>query len=64
MLKVFKYLKRRLEERSTWTLLVASLGSVAGLPRPFNWLGFVGLVFAAFTPDGNVTKASEYDTKQ
>jgi hypothetical protein len=61
MLKVIKYLKSRLEERSTWMLLVASLGSVAGLPRPFNWLGFVGLVFAALTPDGTVSK--EYDTK-
>ena len=48
------YFRDRFCERSTYMLLVASVGSVAGLPRPFNWLGFVALVFAALTPDGTV----------
>lgn len=59
MLKTFKYFKARLSERSTYMLLVASLGSVAGLPSPFNWVGFACLVFAAFTPDGAVNNAAK-----
>ena len=54
MLKIFKYLKARFQERSTYMLLVASLGTVASLPRPFNWIGFTALAIAALTPDGPV----------
>ena len=53
-MRLIEYLRARLCERSTYMLLVASVGSVAGLARPFNWLGFAALVFAALTPDGAV----------
>ena len=48
------YFRDRFCERSTYLLLVASLGSVAGLAKPFNWIGFAALVFAALTPDGSI----------
>lgn len=50
-MKVFQYLKARFEERSTYMLIVASIGSVAGLPVPFNWMGFIALLIAALVPD-------------
>jgi hypothetical protein len=48
------YLRARLDERSTYMLIIGSIGAVAGLPKPFNWIGFVVLIIAAFTPDGPV----------
>ena len=52
MKAVLAYLKARFTERSTYILLTASLGSVAGLALPFNWIGFIALIAAALTPDG------------
>jgi hypothetical protein len=51
---VIAYLKARLNERSTWMLVIGSLGAVAALTSPFNWIGFVCLLAAALTPDGPV----------
>ena len=48
---VITYLRARLEERSTYMLFVASIGSVAGLPTPFNWMGCIALLVAALVPD-------------
>jgi len=50
------YLKARLDERSTYMFFIASLGSVAGLAKPFNWMGCIALIVAAMLPDGTVTK--------
>jgi hypothetical protein len=52
---VFAYLKGRLDERSTYMLILASLGSVAALDKPFNWIGFGVLLVAALVPDGTLT---------
>jgi hypothetical protein len=51
---VLAYLRARIVERSTWMFMFGSLASVASLPRPFNWIGFVILMVAAFVPDGPV----------
>jgi len=50
-----EYLKGRLDERSTYMLILASLGSVAALDKPFNWIGFGVLLIAALVPDGTLT---------
>lgn len=52
MKAILEYIKERFTERSTYLLLIASLGSVAGLDAPFNWIGFVALLAAAMSPDG------------
>jgi hypothetical protein len=48
------YLRQRLNERSTYLFITGAMGSVAMLPTPFNWIGFVILTVAAFVPDGQV----------
>ena len=48
---VLAYLKARVIERSTWMFVFGSIASVAGLPKPFNWIGFVILSVAALVPD-------------
>lgn len=48
------YLRRRLNERSTYLFITGAMGSVAVLPKPFNWIGFIILAIAAFVPDGEV----------
>lgn len=48
------YLRARLDERSTWMLVIGSLGAIAGLAFPFNWVGFACLIAAALTPDGTL----------
>jgi hypothetical protein len=48
------YLRRRLNERSTYLFITGAMGSVAVLPKPFNWIGFIILAVAAFVPDGEV----------
>jgi hypothetical protein len=50
------YIRSRLNERSTYMFVFGSIASVAGLPSPFNWIGFIILAVAAFVPDGAVTK--------
>jgi hypothetical protein len=53
-MSILAYLKARLEERSTYMLVFASLGSAAALAHPFNWISFGLLLAAALTPDGTV----------
>jgi hypothetical protein len=48
------YIRSRLNERSTYLFITGAMSSVAVLPTPFNWIGFVILAFAAFVPDGPV----------
>jgi hypothetical protein len=48
------YLRGRLNERSTYLFITGAMGSVAVLPKPFNWIGFIILAIAAFVPDGPV----------
>jgi hypothetical protein len=50
--KILNYLRQRLNERSTYMFIVGAMGSVSVLPVPFNWIGFLLLMIAAFVPDG------------
>lgn len=52
--KVIGFLRARLNERSTYAFILTGLGSVTGLPVPFNWIGFAVLVTAGLVPDGPV----------
>jgi hypothetical protein len=46
------YIRARLGERSTYMFVFGSIASAAGLPEPFNWIGFTILLVAALVPDG------------
>ena len=48
---VFAFLGNRLHEKSTYMFWLASIGSVAGLAVPFNFVGFVVLIMAGLVPD-------------
>lgn len=52
MKALFQGLRARLNERSTYMFFVGSMGSVAVLPVPFNWIGCALLAVAALVPDG------------
>lgn len=54
MIAVIQYLRARLGERSTYMFVFGSMASAAGLPDPFNWIGFAILLVAAFVPDGPI----------
>lgn len=54
-MKLIRYLRARLDERSTYMFVFASMGTAAALPHPFNWIAFGLLMVAAMTPDGTVT---------
>lgn len=45
------YLQTRLHERSTWMFWMGSVATVASIPMPFNYIGFVVMVIAGLVPD-------------
>jgi hypothetical protein len=49
------YLRQRLNERSTWMLIAASVGAAAALKWPWSAISFAVGVIGALTPDGSVT---------
>jgi hypothetical protein len=56
--RVISYIRARLEERSTWLLIGASVTAAAALGWPWNLISFVVGVIGALTPDGSVNNAS------
>jgi hypothetical protein len=39
------YLRRRLEERSTWVALGAAVAGAAALPSPYSWIAIgIGII--------------------
>jgi hypothetical protein len=56
VLETLRYIKARMDERSTWMLFVAGISGASALPYPWN-LGFLVVsVIAAFVPDGKMSK--------
>lgn len=61
MIALFQAFRARLNERSTYMLFIGALGSVAGLPTPFNWIGGAAALIAAFVPDGPMKAGQNRD---
>jgi len=52
---MIKYIRDRLNERSTWMLIGAGLGTAAALDVPWSYMAAVVGVIAALVPDGSVS---------
>ena len=52
MMKALRYLKARLNERSTWLLIGSGIGTAALLPWPWSIVSAVVHTAAALVPDG------------
>jgi hypothetical protein len=51
-----QYIKNRLNERSTYMLIVAGITAASALPGPWAYVSFAVSLVAAFVPDGAVSK--------
>lgn len=51
---MIKYLKRRLNERSTWLLISTSLVAASALPFPWSVFSIVIGVISALVPDADM----------
>lgn len=63
MLKIWKYIKKRLNERSTWMLFTAGVASAAALVWPWSLVFAILSVVAAFVPDGEMSNVSTKPTE-
>lgn len=48
------YLRKRLNERSTWLLIGAGVTAASALPAPWSFASMAVAVVAALVPDGPV----------
>ena len=48
------YVRRRLNERSTWMLIGAGVGGAAALVSPWSYIAAIVGIIAAMVPDGAV----------
>lgn len=53
-MKAIEYIKRRLNERSTWLLIGAGIAGAAALVWPWSAIAAVVAVIGALVPDGGV----------
>lgn len=51
---MIKYLKSRLNERSTWLLISTSLAAASALPWPWSLFFIIVGVISALVPDANM----------
>ena len=54
LLALWAYIRARLDERSTWMMIGAGIGTAAMLPWPWSLVSSIVGVIAAFVPDGSV----------
>lgn len=57
-MKFIRYIKKRLNERSTWVAFGAGIAGASVLPFPFSWLAIVCAVIGAIVPDGDINVVS------
>lgn len=55
-MKWLTWLRDRLDERSTWMLILSGIGTASALPRPWDIVSAIGHTIAAFVPDGTLTE--------
>jgi hypothetical protein len=54
------FIKRRLNERSTWVAIGAGCAGAAALTSPFNWIAFAVGIIGALVPDADIDKNVEH----
>jgi hypothetical protein len=57
--KTFAYIRARLNERSTWVMIGASVAASAALASPWSYVAVAVGVIGALVPDGPVKAAKE-----
>lgn len=50
-MKIVRYLKARMRERSTWLGVAGAATTAAVVPEPWSWLLYAASVMAALTPE-------------
>ena len=55
-MKLLKWFRDRLDERSTWMLVLSGIATASALPRPWDIVSAIGHTIAAFVPDGSLTE--------
>ena len=55
-MKFLTWLRNRLDERSTWLLIMSGIGTASALPRPWDIVSAIGHTIAAFVPDGTLSE--------
>lgn len=53
-MKFLAFVRKRLNERSTWLLIGTGIAAASALPWPWSLASFVTAVIAALLPDGPV----------
>lgn len=53
---MFRFLRSRLNERSTWLLVGAAIPAAASLPWPWSLVSMLVATIAALVPDGSVKR--------
>ncbi len=54
MMRAIRYIRARLNERSTWLLIGTGIAGAAALASPWSYVAAVVGVIAALVPDGSV----------
>ena len=50
-MKILRFLKRRLAEKSSWAAIGVGIAGGAGLPTPYSWLFIIVGVIGALIPE-------------
>lgn len=50
-MKIVRYLKARIGEKSTWLGVAGAATTAAVVPEPWSWLLYAASVLAALTPE-------------
>lgn len=53
-MKALRYLRHRLNERSTWVSIGAGVGGASALPAPWSYIAVCVGVIGALVPDGDI----------
>ena len=58
ILTFLSYIKKRLNERSTWVSISAGVAGAAALSSPFSWIAMGVGIIGALVPDGGVAPSA------
>ena len=58
-MRLFSYLKARLNERSSWVAISAAIAAASALPFPWDIASAIVGTLAVLVPDGEVKKSKQ-----
>ena len=53
-MRFVRYIRHRLNERSTWVSFVAGIGGASALPAPWSYMAMAAGAIGALVPDGDI----------